>query len=317
MNINSEITPAEMDMLRSIKVDFVRIGVVGSGRDEGYEFSELQANTEKTLHEMQTLIADLENRNIDVVLVLDRRLASAKNWSAIGKTFRNQKNMIGYDLCNEPFTELNNAQHWIEVKDSQNLVDSEDFVKQFTQLIHAVRSFDTATPIIIETPFWANIATLNQISINQLKTVDDNLIVSIHFYQPQLLTMQHRNAGRYNFPGEVPIYAVCEDSERIHWTADRIDQEFNAVSKWIDETGVPIFVGEFGISRDVVGAELYLTAVAAACRKRNLSACLYAFRDPDWEAMDYELGIDGANQHRRSLGDENPLYRTIKDIIRS
>ena len=75
-----------------------------------------------------------------------------------------------------------------------------------------------------------------------------------------------------------------------------------------------MFVGEFGISRDVIGADAYLKAVAGACQRRKLSACLYAFRDPDWEAMDYELGDDASNQHARCIDRANKLYGAIKEL---
>ena len=180
VNINSEITLNEMDLLQQIGFSFVRIGIVGAGRDEGYEFCEFNVDHKKALSEMEVLVSQLEKRGIDVIIVLDRRLAKSVIWQAIAERLGQYRNVIGYDLLNEPFTEQNRNLHWMEVKSGIE-VDAAEFKALFHDLIEAVRSRDRVTPIIIETPFWANIATLEHISIDDLKKIDDNLIASIHF----------------------------------------------------------------------------------------------------------------------------------------
>lgn len=106
--------------------------------------------------------------------------------------------------------------------------------------------------------FWANISTLTHLNIDKFKQIDNNLIASIHYYLPQALTWRSHNKGRYTFPGDVPIYENLDHPENIHWSPEFIDKDIKFINKWTSSTGIPVFIGEFGITREVKGAELYL-----------------------------------------------------------
>uniref|UniRef100_A0A914UQB0 Glycoside hydrolase family 5 domain-containing protein n=1 Tax=Plectus sambesii TaxID=2011161 RepID=A0A914UQB0_9BILA len=301
MNVNSEITDSDIVVLKELGVGFVRVGAVGVGRDQSFEFSELNADYKQQMVQTSSLIERLARNGIDVVIVLDRRLATAENWRRLADCCAKFKNVIGYDLINEPFTDQNNDQHWYEMKPLEP-DDQEKLFEMYRTLIEGVRSSDLVTPVIIETPFWASISTLDHLPIAKLKQVEANLIVSIHYYEPQLLTWRYQNKNRFAFPGPVPIYDQCGPmSETIDWSHDYIAKRFDLIRSWIKETEVPVFVGEFGICRDTVGADQYLEAVVDSCKRLNLVGCFYAFRDPDWEAMDYELGTDISNEHQRTI----------------
>ena len=53
-----------------------------------------------------------------------------------------------------------------------------------------------------------------------------------------------------------------------------------------------IFVGECGVCREVVGAQRYLFDVLDLLAEFKWSWTVFAFRDPEWDAMNYELGVD-------------------------
>jgi hypothetical protein len=51
-----------------------------------------------------------------------------------------------------------------------------------------------------------------------------------------------------------------------------------------------ILVGEFGIRRRVNGAARYLEDLIQIFNQQNWHWAFYAFREDEWDAMDYELG---------------------------
>lgn len=112
MNISTEITDSEIAVLKELGITLVRIGAVGVGRDQSFEFSELHGDYKQQIAQIAKLVDTLGRSDIDVVIVLDRRLATAENWQRLAEKCAKFKNVIGYDLINEPFTEENNDQHW-------------------------------------------------------------------------------------------------------------------------------------------------------------------------------------------------------------
>ena len=51
-----------------------------------------------------------------------------------------------------------------------------------------------------------------------------------------------------------------------------------------------IFVGECGVCREVAGAQRYLFDVLDVLAEFRWSWAVFAFRDTEWDAMNYELG---------------------------
>lgn len=68
---------------------------------------------------------------------------------------------------------------------------------------------------------------------------------------------------------------------------------------WAKQHGVAperIFVGEFGAGRRVAGAEAYLRDSIAAFEHFGWHRACYAFRKPEWDGKDYELGTAGLHK---------------------
>lgn len=67
------------------------------------------------------------------------------------------------------------------------------------------------------------------------------------------------NRDRFRFPGPVPMFPESSKSPYIiEWTNEKIAAELATAREWAELNGVQLFVGEFGCSRDVVGAKQYL-----------------------------------------------------------
>ena len=90
----------------------------------------------------------------------------------------------------------------------------------YKDMIKAIRQFDQATPILIESSYWAHVDFLDKIDIQQLLSVDNNLMFSFHFYEPQQLTCRSKNNNRFQYPGNVKL---LKDSQ---WKNELIDDQF-------------------------------------------------------------------------------------------
>lgn len=84
---------------------------------------------------------------------------------------------------------------------------------------------------------------------------------------------------------------------------------------WAEKHGVKLVVGEVGISRDVVGADKYLSHTLKMATKRGMSSFVYSFRDREWDSMDYELGMVSNSGIIRKKLSENNLMQVIIERI--
>ncbi len=182
---------------------------------------------------------------------------------------------------------------------------------EYINIIKAIREVDEITPIIIESTYWANVNALKKLPIESLLALDSSLMVSFHFYEPMYLTQRQKNKKRYEFPGEILVYDNTAQSETILINDNFIDKKFNEALNWAKSLNLNLVVGEFGISREIAGAEQYLKAVMNACRKCRMSSFLFSFRDHEWDSMDYELGTDIRTGRTKKAWDQNSLWQTL------
>lgn len=149
-------------------------------------------------------------------------------------------------------------------------------------MIHSIRQVDQLTTIVLEPTFWGSISGLEKFPIEDFLKIDSNLAMSIHFYDPMTLTSRTRNKGRYSFPSAIPWYQDIMFSEETYWDEATVFKQLEKAKMWATEKGVRIFVGEFGICRDIEGATDYLRAVINSCKNLNMSGLVFSYRDPYW-----------------------------------
>jgi hypothetical protein len=195
--------------------------------------------------------------------------------------------------------------HYYELTATESLDEHSDYFDLMTVYWQAIRRVDGVTPVILEPTFWAKPRALAKLSsfVDNIRTQDSNIRVSVHFYEPRILVSRTLNAGRFEFPGKVPVYN-CVDSRQEMWNDEVVGSVFDEVLQWQFKHQIPVFVGEFGVSRETRGAAKYLRAVGKACLERNMSCLVYSWRDEQWDAMDYELGPE---LHANILNTRVPL----------
>jgi endoglucanase len=102
-----------------------------------------------------------------------------------------------YDLLNEPFTPDDISPGYFDEM-SETYAGALNFLYERT--IQAIRIWDSVTPIILESTYWASARTLSF-----LRTYDDaSIVYSFHMYAPPVYTIRWLNAGRFAYPGPVP-----------------------------------------------------------------------------------------------------------------
>ncbi|CAG2167166.1 unnamed protein product, partial [Oppiella nova] len=173
------------------------------------------------------------------------------------------ENVVGYDLINEPFTPLEEQYEFVD-----NDPGLSELMSRYIEMIESIRKVDKITPIIIESSYWATVDAIPKLSIENLLTIDTNILVSFHFYEPMLLTQRQQNKNRFGFPSQIPDYESSKYPQMIEINDNYIQDKFLPTIQWSQKFNVRLVLGEFGISREVLGADL----------------------DEDWDSMDYELG---------------------------
>jgi glycosyltransferase involved in cell wall biosynthesis len=314
VNMFSAAPEADFERAAKAGVTVVRFGAVGDAQDFRYLIDESGMETVLT-EEALTRLADGIRRAGDcgmrVIIApnhapgrifsiqaenYDFRLWSSpacadrfvEMWGELSKYLRCFDNVVGYDLLNEPFTPDDISPGYFDEM-SEIYVDALNSL--YDRTIRAIRNADSVTPIILESTYWASPRTLKF-----LRTYDDpGIVYSFHMYAPPVYTMRWLNSGRFAYPGPVPNWPDSVHGGIKYWNKETLRAFLAEVKSWQKSKNIPngnIFVGEVGVTREAEGAQRYLVDLLDLFDEFGWNWAIYAFRDEEWDAMDYELGPD-------------------------
>lgn len=162
-------------------------------------------------------------------------------WKYIAKNYGAHPNIIGYDLLNEPNTEL-------EVKIWKTTL--------LPSLATEIRKYDRDTYLVIEPYPYSRVT-----SINNIEPIEDKkAIYSIHFYIPRSYTHQgikrlKNDKGSLTYPGKLRDF---KSSAEIHYDKEALRKIMEPAVQFQQKYNVKIFVGEFGVIRWAPNGEQYL-----------------------------------------------------------
>jgi glycosyltransferase involved in cell wall biosynthesis len=335
INMFSEADEADFESAREAGITVVRFGAVGDAQDFRYLVDgegEHSVICERTINRLAAGIHRAADHGIKVIIALghvpgrvfaqdveqyDFRLWCSSEhgdrfaalWGTLAQNLRHFENVVGYDLLNEPFTPDDVAQGYFDEMPST-------YVGTLNQLyrkaITAIREWDSETSIILESTYWASPRTLRFLQTYE----DEGIVYSFHMYAPPAYTLRGLNRGRFAYPGPVRNWPDSTKGGSIYWDKCTIRALLGEVKKWqIDHLIADrnILVGECGVSRDAVGGERYLFDVLDVLAEFHWSWAAFAFRDAEWDAMNYELGTD---LHNMLPGKTSEFFARLKSYFK-
>ena len=229
------------------------------------------------------------------------RTRAAKFWGLVAESLADlNSDIMGYDVINEPYTPEDRD---VSFFDDMPLARANELNQFYSDVLKEIRAHDKETMVIIKSTWFGSPRTFHILR----PLPDPNVIYSFHMYAPHYLTLHRQfNTEGSSYPGRIPRWPYCTspDVETVEVTPDYLRNLLETtVHRWQVKNGIPshqILVAEFGICREVEGAQKYLEDLVFLFRHFKWSWLLFSFRDEEWDALDYELGTDMNNMLDRS-----------------
>ena len=163
----------------------------------------------------------------------------------------------------------------------------------YMDVLKEIRVHDSKTVVIVKSTWFSSPRTIDILQ----PLPDPNVVYGFHMYAPHHLTLHRQfNTQTGTYPGHIPQWPNCAypEVDAVEITPDYLHQLLEkTVHSWQVKHGVPsnqILVAEFGICREVQGAQQYLEDLVSIFQRFKWSWLLFSFRDEEWDALDYELG---------------------------
>lgn len=187
---------------------------------------------------VQTLVAQAQRAGLGVIIDIHHYNALTSNpkreqarflglWSQIAASFANAPANVYFEVLNEPKDKLSPAK----------------LNALYAKVIPLIRSTNPTRKLIIGGSPWNNLESVEQVAWPR----DKNLVATIHYYGPHAFT--HQGAEWEN--PQKPI--------GVHWgnKADiaELNSSFARAKRFATASGLPVFIGEFGVIDKVPLAE--------------------------------------------------------------
>jgi len=180
-------------------------------------------------------------------------------WAQISREFKDYDNdFLLFELFNEPVYG----------------VSSEIYNEMIKRTYPIIRATNPGRTLVYNTYPWGGLSGIKKLELPQ----DGNVIIDVHYYEPQNFTHQGHNNQ-------------CDPSNPIVWddskaNKDKITSDFATMRQSADERfpatnpeGIPITIGEFGVStcNNVASKALWTKYVVAAAEAQGMSWQYWAF----------------------------------------
>ncbi len=220
----------------------------------------------------------------------------ARFWGQLAQRYGKRTALVALEPLNEPHPEvLEDREDWTDA-------DLAAFARKvrgtpadvnvlFRQTIKAIRAVDQDVAIILNSGFWASPRALSQ--LEPIRN-DDNVLYSVHWYEPSAFTIWRQNKGRIHYPG--CKLANDRTGEGETWNLETHRRLLGGtVRAWQKKHGIPsrqILLGEFSADRRVPGADAWNRDVVSVAEENGWHWTYYHFREQHWGAKDFELGTN-------------------------
>ena len=216
-----------------------------------------------------------EKNNSDMIFV-EKKYEDllVATWEKIATRFKgNQDAIYGYDLFNEPINR-------------ENKLTKRTWRAVMCRTIDAIRAIDPVTPIVVEPNCHASPRGYDVKNIYGLKGFEplsyDNLIYSVHVYQPMEYTHQgiHQAKDAYK--------PVAYPNAEKGWDKEFLRKQLQSVRYFQLKTGARIYVGEFSAAAYAPGAEKYLADLCDLFLEFGWDWIYHAFRESTCWSFEHE-----------------------------
>ncbi len=234
----------------------------------------------------------LNNDQDDARLWKDKKyhLQAFEFWRQLAARLKTHPAIVAYNPLNEPhpdrafgFDELNeNFAMWFK-----RIQNTPADLNQFNrEMVKAIRSVDTHTPIILDGWFYASPKAFDY----NRPVDDDKVLYAFHNPGPWQMVTYRVNQGRYAYPDRVP---KSWNGPTESWTIDRLAREMHAVQQFSEQYNIPphrIIASEFWYDRRLEGAAAYMADLIEIYNQRGWHWAFYAYRGSGtWTGLDYEI----------------------------
>jgi hypothetical protein len=240
---------------------------------------------------------------------------AAQYWRDMAMAFSGHPALVGFNLVNEPHPEKLFGIHDAWGVDFSSWYDTirgttADLNLFNKRMVSAIRSVDQATPIIIESGLFSAPATFAY-----LETLDDDQVLySFHFYELYRYSTRRLNKGKISYPGPLRVDAI---DQTLQMNPALLDSLMQPVRDWSARNNIPanrIYVSEFGSDRMSSGVTEYFSDLIAAFNEAGWHWAFYAFREDNWESMDYELGTQKPNYRYWEYQEAGNLHEHYEEV---
>lgn len=246
-------------------------------------------------------------------------------WQDLARHLKDHPAIVAYNILNEPHPELADGYrdgHEFDFAQWYSTVrNTPADLNQFNAtLIAAIRAVDQTTPIVLDCGLWAAPTTMAYLT----PVKDNNVLYSVHMYEPYEFTSAKPINHEASYPGQV---YQTKNNQPVAITLNQVALQslLAPIADWQKRYQIrsdQILVGEFGIRRRVKGAANYLEDLIKIFNQQRWHWAFYAFREDEWDAMDYELGTGPVpagywQANERGIPPvlkrtDNPLWAVIK-----
>jgi hypothetical protein len=223
------------------------------------------------------------------------RKAFVRLWQRVAKRYQGNPAPIAYDLMNEP----------------HDVLARTEWASYARELTRAIREIDARHTIIVEPTEWGWPEGFDDIE----PTGDANTVYSFHYYGPQDLTFQRG----YDERGKMTGFETASDDQwmsRIYpgkiqgdlWDRSTLERRLGAAFRFRDRYHVPIWCGEFGVTRWAKGALEWFRDMIETLEAHQVGWAYYSYRE--WQPLDLEMDAEARN--RPSARGETEFVKLLK-----
>ena len=257
---------------------------------------------------------------------------SARYWRDIAAELKGHKNIVAYNIINEPTPEMGTGlpEHGDPIRYplwyQEHKDTSRDLPAFYNYVIRAIREVDNTTPVMVDSGWYAQAQ-----AFTYWPKLDDNKVLyAFHMYEPFDYTSRHNfqkiqdgKAG-YTYPGQTPYAGDFQ-----HWNRTTLNEWLMPMFRWVNKRQIPcnrIVAAEFGAFRMNPGADKYIDDLIDIFNEKDIHWAFYSYREDEWDGYDYEMGteklgwkywdaVEKGENPERPWDKDNDLWQVIEKAL--